>query len=322
MRILLVELSRFRSRRAIVLMLVAGALLTAFVAGTTVWDTRPVSAQDRAAAQARADDQAQSPMVAEELAMCESDPQSYLGPQGSAAGCRDAVVPRAEWFLERSELSLAAEVDDAGAGVLILLLAIMIIVGTTFAGGDWASGSMSNQLLFEPRRARVWLGKAVAVFLATMLSTTAILAAFWGTLFAVAARRGLDTGASVTEQVLWSSGRGVLLAGVAGLGAYALTMLLRHTVGTLSVLFAYVVGGEILVASLPVEGAARWSLGNNVLAWLQDGYKYYDATVPCTKTVCDQMVGLPLADAAAYLGALLVLVVALSLPLFRRRDIP
>ena len=29
---------------------------------------------------------------------------------------------------------------------------MMLLVGTTFAGHDWNTGSMSNQLLFEPRR--------------------------------------------------------------------------------------------------------------------------------------------------------------------------
>ena len=52
MRLLLVELSRFRSRRAIVLLLLAAALLTALVTVTTILDTKPVTAEDRAAAEA------------------------------------------------------------------------------------------------------------------------------------------------------------------------------------------------------------------------------------------------------------------------------
>ena len=39
----------------------------------------------------------------------------------------------------------------------------MVIAGCTFVGADWASGSMTNQLLFVPRRTRVWLAKAAAV---------------------------------------------------------------------------------------------------------------------------------------------------------------
>ena len=43
----------------------------------------------------------------------------------------------------------------------------MLLLGTTFAGHDWNTGSMSNQLLFEPRRERVWLAKALAVGMLT-----------------------------------------------------------------------------------------------------------------------------------------------------------
>ena len=47
--------------------------------------------------------------------------------------------------------------------VIVLLAGLLMLVGTTFAGADWNSGSMSNQLLFEPRRSRVWAAKATAV---------------------------------------------------------------------------------------------------------------------------------------------------------------
>ena len=55
----------------------------------------------------------------------------------------------------------------------------MIIVGTTFAGADWSSGSMSNQLLFEPRRPKVWLAKGAAVLVGTLVASAVILTAFW-----------------------------------------------------------------------------------------------------------------------------------------------
>ena len=54
----------------------------------------------------------------------------------------------------------------------------------------------------------------------------------------------------------------------AGLGAFALTMIFRHTVATLALLFVYSIGGEIVVNLLPFEGAGRWSVGNNALGWL------------------------------------------------------
>jgi hypothetical protein len=234
------------------------------------------------------------------------------------------IVPRPEWYLLRAELSLADADRDTGVAVLLILSTVMAIVGTTFAGADWASGSMSNQLLFEPRRHRVWLAKAGAVLLGGLAVTAVIVAAFWVTLYLVAESRGISTGATVQEAIRGRAGRGILLAAVAGFAGYALTMLVRHTVGTVAAMFAYAVGGEILFSSLPIDGIARWSLANNVFAWLTKRHEYFDPNLPCppSRRFCDQLAVLTLEDSVAYLGVLLLLVTAGSLWLFRRRDIP
>ena len=323
MRLLLVELSRFRSRRAIALMMLAAALFAAVVAGTTMHETRPISASDQAAAQAQADVEAQQPHVQRDLRRCEKDPEEFFGPGAAATDCAANIVPQAEWYLHRPTLALGEQRRDAGLAVLMMVSAVMIIAGATFAGADWATGSMSNQLIFEPRRLKVWLAKAAAVFLATAVVTAVVLAAFWVSLYVVAESRGIHTGAGVQTEIRWMVGRGVLLAAIAAVGGFALTMLFRHTVGTLAVLFAYAVGGEALTASLPIAGAGRWSLANNVFAWLGDGHEYWDQSLPCPNGSfdCEKSVLLTLGDGVTYLGVLLLVVVTLSLLSFRRRDI-
>jgi hypothetical protein len=324
MRLVLVELNRFRSRRAIALMLLGAVLLTALIAASTLWDSRPVSAAEMTRARAHAQAQASSPEVQRELARCQKHPRRYGGPGTTAEDCATMMTPRPEWFIDRQALALDQVRDDAGLGVLMLVVGIMVIIGTTFAGADWASGSMSNQLLFEPRRARVWGAKATALVVGTMAATAVIVAAFWAVMFIVADARGISTGATVQESIRAMFGRGVLLAGFGALGAFALTMLLRHTVGTLAVLFAYAVGGTAVIAALPIAGVGRWSVGNNVQAWIHDGYQYFDQTIRCSpgSDGCDQSVHLSLAQGADYLGVMLAVVVVASLVLFRRRDIP
>lgn len=324
MRLLLVELTRFRSRRAIVLMLLAAALLTAALAAATVYETRPFSAEDQAVAQAQADREAERPRTQRQLDRCEANPDRFLGRGADPSRCAEEILPKAEWFLYRQTLSLADERGDSGLGSLFIVAALMIIVGTTFAGADWASGSMSNQLLFEPRRMKVWVAKATVVFGTTLVASAVILAAFWLALYVVAQTRGIDTGAVVQTDIRWTIARGALLTGVGAMGGYALTMLVRHTVGTLAVMFAYAVGGEALTAALPIQGAGRWSLANNVFAFVQDGHRYYDYSLPCGpgRNGCDQSVLLTLAEGATYLGVLVVLVVIASVFSFQRRDIP
>jgi ABC-2 type transport system permease protein len=323
MRLLGVELTRFQSRRAIALILVAAALLTALLALTTIWETRPVSADELARAEALAQAEAQRPRHQRELERCERDPEQFFGPEATTELCAQ-LTPTAEWYTGRPPLSLREQNASSGAAVIILVTSLMVVVGTTFAGADWASGSVSNQVLFEPRRARVWTAKAGAVLLGTLAATALILAAFWVTLYLVAESRGIATGAAVQEEIRWTAARGALLAAGAAAGAYALTMLLRHTVGTLAVLFAYAIGGEILIATLPFEGIGRWSLYNNVAAWLKDGYTYYDPSLPCGPGVeyCTQAAFLSLGGAAAFLGGLVLVGGVLSLLHFRRRDIP
>ena len=324
MRLLLVELSRFRSRRAIALMLLAAALLAAILAAATIWDTRPVSAQDMTNAQAQVDAETQRPGFQRDLDRCRKHPNQYIGRGATAEQCEEMMTPQVEWFIERRPLSLANVQRDTGLAVLMIVSALMIIVGATFAGADWSSGSMSNQVLFEPRRVKVWLAKAAALFFGALVASAVVVAAFWVALYVTAEMRGISTGSTVQENIRWVAGRGVLLAAFGALGGYALSMLMRHTVGTLAVLFAYAVGGEALTASLPISGAGRWSLSNNVFAWLFDGHSYYDNSIPCPRTtdMCDQMAKMTLGEGVTYLGVLLLVVVALSMVFFRRRDIP
>ena len=324
MRLVLVELTRFRARRAIALMLLAGVLLGALMATTTLWDTRPVSAADMARAEAQVQRDMSSQWFKRELARCEKHPDRYNGDGATAADCAESMTPRPEWYLERRPLVLDEVRHEAGIGLVVLLAGIMVIIGTTFAGADWASGSMSNQLLFEPRRAKVWFAKAAAVLVGAMVASALILTAFWAAMFVAADVRGISTGASVQEAIRAEAFRGVLLAGFGALGAYALTMLLRHTVGTVAVLFAYAIGGTAVIAALPISGVGRWSVGNNVTAWLQDGYEFYDGTIACKPGAgaCDQMVNVTLGQGATYLGVTLAVVAVASLLLFRRRDIP
>ena len=114
----------------------------------------------------------------------------------------------------------------------------------------------------------------------------------------------------------------MLLAGLGGLGGYALTMLVRHTVGTLAALFAYVVGGEALIAALPG--------GRRPLEPLQQRVRLGPRRPPVLRREhprfpgrpCNQEALLTLGGAATYLGVLLAVVAVVSVLLFRRRDIP
>ncbi len=325
MRLLGVELTRFRSRRAIVLTLLATVALAAVLIGTTLYETRAVSEADLARAEQLAAQEADARYTTRELERCEEAPEQYFGPGATTEDCQ-GILPQAEWFLDRSALSLAAELEETGTALVFLLLGVATIVGTTFAGADWASGSIGNQLLFEPRRAKVWLAKAAAVVLGVAVFAALLLAAFWGALAAGAAMRDITTPDAVVTDILQTSGRGVALASLAALGAYALTMLFRNTVGTLGLLLGYAVAGEALAATLPFTKMSQWALSSNIQAWLSDGAELYDDSL-CEEQAleggeCIPTYILSFEHAATYLGILVAITLLTSLIAFRRRDVP
>ena len=320
MRLLSVELNRFRSRRAVVVILVVAAGLAALLVASAAYDTRPISGTERSTAEREA---AQQRLNADpDYRNCLADPSRYFDENATRADCAQ-ILPQPEWYLNRSALDLDRELHGRGLTLLVLLAGTAVLVGATFAGADWSSGSMSNQLLFVSGRPRVWAAKAVAVVVGTTVLAAVVTAAFWAVLYAISASRGLHTSAATWRDIAETSGRGVALAAAVALGSFAVTMLLRHTGATLGLLFGYAVVGEGLVAALPFDKMTQWSLPYNLAAWLQDGVQVYDNSLRCgTSQPCSSTYVLPLSHAAVYLGVLLALAVVVSVLTFRRRDVP
>ncbi|HET6561448.1 MAG TPA: hypothetical protein VFG72_06205 [Marmoricola sp.] len=320
MRLLGVELTRYLSRRAVAVTLLVAMALGALLVASTAWSTRPADATEQATAERLLEENREAGEA--EHRACLDAPEEYLGPDATAAEC-ETIRPQLEWFLPRDALSIERELENRGTVFLVLLAVVAILVGSTFVGADWSSGSMGTQLLFVPRRLRVWAAKAVAVVAGTTVAAAVLLAAYWGALALFAAGRGISTPDEAWTDVLSTSGRGVALVAAVTLGGYALTMLLRHTVATLGLLFGYAVVGEGLAASLPFERMSQWSMAHNVLAWLHDGTDVFDGSIcGVDEAGCDRWYTLSLEHAAAYLGVLLLVSVVASLVAFRRRDVP
>lgn len=328
MRLLRVELTRLRWRRAVLLLVVAAVAIPAFILGAVAWETRPVTPADVAAAEETAAREQDQPYIQDELDRCLEDPESYLGPAAAAdpqAACDDAVLPRAEWFLYRQPLDVEQQLQDTGSAVPVLLFVLLLLVGATFVGADWTSGSMSNQLLFEPRRTRVWAAKAGALAALAAAVAAGVQGAFWFGMTTLARVRDLPVPDEVWDRLPGLVGRGTLLVVAATLLGYSLTMLFRSTVATLGIVFAVAVAGTFVIAVLPLGGDnERWMVQTNLLAFVQNGTDYYNSQVQvtCTGAECDGMSRLSLAGATAYLGTILVAAAALGLATFRRRDVP
>lgn len=324
MRLLGVELTRLRWRRAVLVLAVAALVLPALIWAGMVWDTRPVGDEELRNAEQQLTLEREN--LAQQVEDCAQNPDEWgVDPDASdpEEQCRQMMgEPELSWFLTRTPLDVETA-RDAGTGVAVLLLGLALIMGATYAGADWSSGSMSNQLLFEPRRIRVWVAKAGAIFLGGLATALLGMALFWGLTGATVAARDVEFGGAWRD-LLEIGGRTALVAGLAGVGGFALTMLMRSTVGTLGLLLAVSIGGSLLVSALPIDGSGRWLLPYNVFGILQDGYAYEDYTIPACATggfgeVCSQT--LTMGEGVRFLGTLLVVGVTLSVASFRRRDV-
>jgi ABC-2 type transport system permease protein len=327
MRLLSVELTRLRWRRAVVVLLVACVVVPAVIWAGLAWNTRPFSDADLRDAQQQVEQESQRPGMKNEIKRCIEHPGQYGADPGDVeASCQQMMAPQPDWFLYRPQLDVAGERESTGLAVLTILVALVMLIGTTFVGHDWASGSMSNQLLFEPRRLRIWVAKAAVVFLTGLVVSAAVLAAYWGGLWLVAESRNLQASGHQWELIRNSALRGSVLVAFAGLGGYAMTMLFRSTVATLGVLFATTVGGSLVIVAVLGAEAQRWLLPTNFGAVVFNGYDYFGASeVTCTGEFGDSCTGmehLTLEQGAVYLGVIVLGGVVLSLWSFRRRDVP
>lgn len=323
MRLFAVEVDRYRSRRAVALLLLVAALMTVLLAATALWDTRPVTADEQARAETAAEQAADNPQIQEDVTDCRDDPEAFFGEGVTADQCEQFLVPTVDNFLPRATLDLGQVVNGRGTALVVIVTSLLVIAGATFVGSDWTTGSLSNQLLFVPRRSRVWAAKALAVLVGGLVVATVLIAGFWVALSLVADARGIATPDGVLRDIRWTALRGIVIAACGGLGGYFVTMVLRRTVGTVAALFAYVVGGEALVFALPFQRAGEWSLANNAVAWIQDGTRVFDDNLPCRPGLegCQRSYELSLAHGAAYLGGVLLLALVVSLVAFSRRDV-
>lgn len=317
MRLLLVELTRLRWRRAVLSLVVLSVLIPAFVAWGEIHNTRPYSQQeiDQATAQVKSEVE-QDRFFERNVRQCAKHPDRFgvdVADGSDAAAACERQMLRDYAGLYRQDLNLSDVNRQSGVGVIIVLAGLAMLIGATFVGADWASGSMSNQLLFESRRLRVYAAKATAVLLVGLVVSFVVLALWWTALGQVASHRDLSTSAAAWADIRGSVWRGGLLAGLAGVGGYAMTMLFRSTVATLGVLFGTVVATSLLIASLPLENAQRFLPSNNIGAWVIDGLDYYTNTSQGHLTKW---------DGAIYLLVLLAAALLLSSWSFRRRDVP
>ena len=329
-RLVRVELRRLLARRAVRVLLAACLLLPLLIGVGVAIDTRPPSDADLAWATEQAEKESESKWVKREVRRCVKDPSGWgglptnLSAEEAQEACEEQALPQVEWYLWYQPLDLA-EQRDGGSGLLLtLVLAFLLLVaGTTFIGHDWSSGSVSNQILFEPRRGRVWSAKATAVVATSFLLAALAQTAYWLGLAALARHRGEPHGRALLIDCLQFGLRAAAVAAAAALIGFALTMLLRSTVATLGITFGIALAGGMVLAVIGVSDV--WNPAFNLWAVVSNGVSY-DAEIACRPPsspgeMCWEQRHLSLTRGATYAGSVVAAVTLVSWFSFRRRDI-
>ncbi len=337
--LLRVELSRLRARRAVLLILAAAIVVPTIIAIAVVIDSRPPSADEVAVAEREVAGFADDRFMEREVERCIKRPGRYNlpaevrdDPAALKSACRQTVVPTVDDYLYTPVIDLDNELQfGSGLAVVTILGVLMFMAGTTFAGHDWSTGSMSNQLLFEPRRLRVWAAKALALMVSAAVLSAVVMTVYWLTLRAVIAGRDQEVRPGALLDTLQFGWRGAAFAAAAALGGYALTMLSRSTVFSLGLLFGVAVAGGLLLASVGPRDTGSLDPAINAQAVISDGTTYYveppercyaDESLFESDPGCITEKSRSLSQGVTYYSVLLGVVGLASIGSFRRRDVP
>jgi ABC-type transport system involved in multi-copper enzyme maturation permease subunit len=323
------ERRRFVKRRMTVWMLAIGlVILGAVTAGLAATHHKPTPAII-AAAQADAD-QAYEQEV-RNWQQYKADCEAHAGPDAQEK-CQG---PQREWFKAENFMPPQFDFKHQYGDILIIWAAIIsmvgFVLGATFVGAEWSSGSMMNLLTWRPRRMNV-LGTKLGVLLGWMTVAGVATFALWTAgLYAVGKISGNTDGmTSGTWQSFGLAGvRGVaMILAFTALG-FGLASLGRHTALALGVAIAVVIVGQIglgIVLGLAhVRFAESYLIPVHMYAWLNKQVVLQDFSGPvtCTPTGCDSPPELVVKYTHSGPIALGVLVVVLAAAFWamRRRDV-
>lgn len=327
MSLVTAERRRLFKRRMTTWALAIGVIILAAIATALFLAHQKPTPQALAAAEVRAEQEYQEQLKqfeqwredceakAPEKEMCQPPP-------------RDAF--RAEHFLPPQ-----FHFKDTFGEIILIWAAIMamigFLIGATFVGAEWSSGSMMNLLTWKPKRMSV-LGTKLGVLLGGMSVVGAVTFGLWtGALWLTGHYRGETEGMTTgTWQSFGLSGlRGIaMILAFTALG-FAIASIGRHTALAMGVAIGVIIVGQIgLTIALQLARVSFWEqymIPTHMMAWLQKEAALWDYSgrVVCGPNGCDEppKMIITYVDSGLIGLGVVVVVAALAFWSMRRRDI-
>jgi ABC-2 family transporter protein len=325
MRLFGAEVRRLASRRTFRYLLLAGlAVLVLLGVLQAIHSSRDIAgAQARARRQAAADAARFAALPPGMVARCKANLPADAPPDACAfrAPTADQLY---QGIYQDPRYSFAEHAPNVVVGIVLAASLLGFVIGASFIGAEWASGTMASLLTWEPRRLRVLVAKLGAgIVVVVVLGAVAIAAGLAGS-WLIAATRG--TTAHTTSHslalLIARGGRGLVLVALLTGAGTAISGFTRHTVAALVATVGYLVIVEIVLRGLR-PGWVRWFLTANAAAALT-GRTRLPIPPPAGGFVpfgAQRVFVLHAGRGFLYLAALLVALVGIWVFTFTRRDI-
>lgn len=263
-RLAVVELRRFASRRLVQVLVVLMVLAIAVTGLILAVRSTPPSPAEIAAAHANR---------LETVGDCVEHPRRYgadpAAGETQQRACERAIGPLSGWVGGDDRYDLSG-LRDTFLGTSFVVSALGLVLGASFIGAEWHWGTIATMLTWEPRRTRVLLVKLVACVAATFVLFVAIQAMLGLVLTLVAATRGIADG---TWTATWLRSVGGVVLRTAALGSFSAVVgatvatVGRNTAAALGAAFVYFALVEGLIRGLR-PGWQRWLVGDNATLFL------------------------------------------------------
>lgn len=324
MNLLRAEFARLLSRRFVQVMV----LLLALAFGITVFTVMASSDMPGDEAWAVAEQQAagERENIIELRNTCllaaEPDAPSDLKGKFEGVDCRQfsPANVRTENFLYGTFV-FKSSIKPLIAFLTAYLCFFGFLVGASFIGAEMRSGAMVNLLLWRPRRLRV-LGAKLGVLLSALaVFFTAFSGVYIATFYGIAETTGWvgELGPRFWPEVTGMTLKAIGISLLAGVAAFAIATLSRHTVAALGTLIGYFVvwegGARIVMEAVDARPNDQYFLSTHLFTLMDGRYVIYGWNcAQCSYTIYWWQSGLLFLGLAAAFAAA-------AFAVFRRRDL-
>lgn len=172
-----------------------------------------------------------------------------------------------------TRMNVGKDLKNVLEGTGVAMAFVAIVLGASFVGAEFNVGSLTTQLLFEPRRTRVHLGKAAAVAIGAAVVSLLVSLLIGASMYVGSTAKGIVDG---VDGAFWSARAGDALrlaatAALAGLMAYSVTLVTKRTSAAIVLFFVqYPLLFLIAPASKPFGFVSHYNPLRALLAMISD----------------------------------------------------